>query len=203
METPDLKAELQKLKNLHPALLWFLVFIPSILIVVIFYFTVYTPKTEAIESLSKQIKKQKKEIAKKERMIVRLPILKREFEEIKERYEEMKLQLPEEKEISDLLKQVSDLGIESGLKVLFWQPQNRKVHESGLVYEIPVKVNMSGIYHNLGIFYGKLTELNRIVNIVNINLQNPKLKGTKAQLNISFSAVTFSAIPESEIEGGK
>jgi type IV pilus assembly protein PilO len=111
----------------------------------------------------------------------------------------LKQQLPDEKEVSTLLKQVSDLCIRSGLKVILWKPQQRKPHSSGIVYEIPVSVELSGSYHNLGYFFSSLTKLNRIVNISNIKLGDPKADQGSAMLRISFTATTFSAIPEEEI----
>ncbi len=189
-----------KLENLHPALKWFLVFLPLIIIVTMFYFFIFSPKHQEIKRLEAEISKQESEIARKEAKITKLPILKAEYAKKKKEYEELKFQLPEEKEISNLLKQVSDLGIESGLKVLLWQPQKRSTHSSGIVYEIPVKVNMTGAYHRLGRFFSKLTTLERVVNLRNIDLGKPKPQMTEAMLNITFNAVTFSAIPEDEIQ---
>jgi type IV pilus assembly protein PilO len=107
--------------------------------------------------------------------------------------------LPEEKEVSTLLKQVSDLCIRAGLKIVLWKPEPRKLHQSGIVYEIPVKVELLGSYHSVGDFFGSLTKLNRIVNVSNIKFSDPKAERGVAVLKISFTATTFSAVPEEEI----
>jgi type IV pilus assembly protein PilO len=157
------------------------------------------PKQKEIKRLNGEITNQDNEIAKDLAKVAKLSVLKVENEKLKKRLEELKLQLPEEKEISSLLKQVSDLGIKSGLKIISWKPEQKKDHPSGIVYEIPVSVELSGSYHNLGVFFSSLTKLNRIVNISDIKIGDPKPEMNEAILNIKFKAATFSAVPESEI----
>ncbi len=177
--------------------------LPAILIVILITFIFILPKNKEIKELEKQISVQENEIAKNQAKAARLSELSLENERLKQRLEELKQQLPEEKEVSGLLKQVSDLCIKSGLKVSLWKPQERKKHQSGIVYEIPVNVELSGSYHSLGYFFSSLTKLNRIVNISDIKLGEPKPERDSAILKISFTATTFSSVPEEEIEKGK
>jgi type IV pilus assembly protein PilO len=79
-----------------------------------------------------------------------------------------------------------------------WRPGARKNHPSGIVYEIPVSVAVVGTFHDLGSFLGTLTKLNRIVNINNLQMGTPKVEKGSNVLQISFTASTFSAIPEAE-----
>ncbi len=177
--------------------------LPAILVAIIITLIFILPKNKEIKELEKQISVQENEIAKNQAKAARLSELLVENERLKQRLEELKQQLPEEKEVSGLLKQVSDLCINSGLRVSLWKPEERKKHQSGIVYEIPVKVELSGSYHSLGYFFSSLTKLNRIVNISNIKLGDPKPERDGAILKISFIATTFSSVPEEEIEKGK
>jgi type IV pilus assembly protein PilO len=173
--------------------------IPSAIIVGLVVFLSIMPKNQEIELLRQDIAKQEAEIAKSQSMVARLDELRAENERLKKKLKELEDQLPAESEISSLLKQVSDLGLEAGLKILSWKPATRRNHPSGVVYEIPVSVSMKGSYHRLGQFFASLTRLNRIVNITNIKLGSPKFDGTEVQLSISFSAVTFTAVAEGGI----
>ena len=125
-------------------------------------------------------------------------ILKQENNRLITRINELKEKLPEEKEISSLLKQVSDLGIASGLTIKSWKTGQKATHSSGIVYEIPVSVDVEGTYHNLGYFLSSLTKLNRIVNISDMKLGSPKLVKAENLLTASFKASTFLAVPEAE-----
>ena len=175
-------------------------FLPAIIIAVVVIITLVLPKDKEIKRLNGEITKQENEMAIDQIKAAKLSTLKIENEKLKKRLDELKLQLPEEKEVSGLLKQVSDLGIKSGLKIVSWKPEQKKDHPSGTIYEIPVAVELSGSYHNLGIFFSSLTKLNRIVNISDIKVGDPKPQRNEATLKITFKATTFSAVSEKEME---
>ncbi|HDO36406.1 MAG TPA: hypothetical protein ENH07_08980 [Nitrospirae bacterium] len=174
-----------------------------VLLIVLFYFFFYRPKSLEMDVLRRAIAKQEQEISDAEAKLRKLPELKALYALRIKELRELKRQLPEEKEVSSLLKQVSDLGIKAGLIIRLWKPSGRKLHSSGVVYEIPVKVAMSGAYHRLGYFFSALSGLNRIVNVSDIKLSNAVPAGNEATLNISFNAITFSAVPENEAASAK
>lgn len=172
--------------------------IPIVVVAVLVVVFLILPIRKEIVRLKAEITKQENEIAKDQAKAAKLDILKAENEKLKRRLEELKFQLPEEREVSGLLKQVSDLGIRSGLKTMLWKPEQKRDHPSGIIYEIPVSVELSGSYHSLGIFFSSLTKLNRIVNIGDIKISDPKPQINDAVIKITFKAITFSAIPEAE-----
>jgi type IV pilus assembly protein PilO len=173
--------------------------IPAIIIIVAALFVLILPKHKQIKDVQTKIDAQILEIDKSQSKAEKLPELMAINEDLKKKLNELKKQLPDEKEVTSLLKQVSDYAIQSGLKVDLWKPTAKKTHGSGIVYEIPVKVELSGSYHNLGYLFSNLTKLNRIVNISNLKLQEKEIIGTNALLKINFTATTFSAVPEEEI----
>jgi type IV pilus assembly protein PilO len=172
--------------------------LPAVILSVAIIMLVILPKQKEIKALDAKIDTQNNEIAASEAKVAKLDILKEENERLINRINELKEQLPEEKEISSLLKQVSDLGIAAGLNIKSWKPGAKTTHSSGIVYEIPVSVDVDGTYHNLGYFLSSLTRLNRIVNISNMKLGSPKIVKGDSLLGASFKASTFSAIPEAE-----
>ncbi|RME64244.1 MAG: hypothetical protein D6778_08285 [Nitrospirae bacterium] len=173
--------------------------VPTV-VLVLFFFMGYQPKSEEIKKLKKVVAQQQSEIEKAETKLRKLPELKKRYEEVKGEYEALKRQLPEEKEITNLLKEVSDLALGSELSIKLWKPGKKKLHQSNIVYEIPVRVEMLGSYHRLGQFFSALTDLDRIINISNIKMEKPKTQGREAILSISFDAKTFTAVPEEELK---
>lgn len=174
--------------------------VPALVISVLVIMFLVLPKNKETRRLNAEITKQENQIAIDQVKASRLAVLRVENEKLKKRMEELKVQLPEEKEVSSLLKQVSDLGIRSGLKIMSWKPEAKKDHPSGMIVEIPVAVELSGSYHNLGIFCSGLTKFNRIVNIGDIKISDPKPQRNEATVKIAFKATTFSGIPEKEAE---
>lgn len=180
--------------------------LPGVILSVLVIVFLIMPKQEKIEMLEAKIDVQNNKIAASQIKAAKLEVLIKENEKLLNRVNELKRQLPEEKEISDLLQKVSDLGKDSGLEIKSWKPSPKKTHSSGIVYEIPVSVAVTGTYHNLGYFLGSLTRLDRIVNINNMKLGTPKKVTGENILQISFTAATFSSIPEAEmakIEAGR
>jgi type IV pilus assembly protein PilO len=177
--------------------------LPSIAIIVLFIFLIYSPKQKEIKSLDASIAILDGEINNAEVKVRKLDELKAENIRLKERLAQLQEQLPEEKEVSPLLKQISDLGITSGLEILLWKPDKRTPNPSGLYVEIPVNVEITGGYHDLGVFFSHISRLPRIVNIADIDLgvsgSKGKLEG--GVLNAKFTAITFAAVgPEDNAE---
>jgi type IV pilus assembly protein PilO len=173
--------------------------LPSLIVSLFVIILFVMPKQKEIKTLDTKIDDQNNQIASSQAKAARLDILKRENEQLVARLNELKEQLPEEKEISGLLKQVSDLSIASGLEMKSWKPGAKKRDPSGIVDETPMSVNVTGVYHDFGKFLSSLTRLNRIVNVTNIQVGSPQIIKGIAVLPISFTASTFSSVPEAEI----
>lgn len=187
-------------ENLTPLKKGLLIALPSLAIVAFFLTLFIFPAMEESSKLKAEVQKQTDEINLLKKHSEKLPTLIIENEKLQRRLTELQMQLPEEKEVSGLLKQVSVLGVKSGLHVMTWKPKSKIVHDSKEVYEIPVEVEMRGGYHHFGQFFSSLTKLGRVVNLNDINVKttDPKtLKGPKG-LHVNFITTTYSLIPEAE-----
>ncbi len=183
-----------------------IVILAPVLLVVAFYFVQYQPKNKKINSLLMQIQKQENEISIKETKARRLVVLKAENEWLQARLKELQEQLPEEKEVSGLLRQISDLGLASGLEIISWIPGQKRTNPSGLYDEIPVKVVVTGGYHNLGRFFSQISAMTRIVNISEIKVSDSKKQSENAAagnlLDVQFVATAFAATSNTGQSGG-
>ncbi len=139
--------------------------LPPVILIVAFIFMVYMPKNQEIDGLNLKLKTLTAEIAESEEKIKRLDALIAENKILKERLTELRKQLPQEKEVSVLLKQISELGLKSGLGIILWKPAPKKTDPEGLYVEIPVAVEVMTGYHQLGAFFSHISRLQRLVNI--------------------------------------
>lgn len=187
-------------ETLSPLKKKLLIALPAIAIIAIFMTLFIMPALEEKSKLDAEVKKQNDEINLLKIHTGRLPALVAENEKLQRRLLELQLQLPEEKEVSDLLKQVSLLGVRSGLHVMAWKPKSKTVHQSKEVFEIPVDVEMRGEFHNFGQFFSSLTKLNRIVNLNDINFKfiDPKIQKGPKGLEVRFVTTTYSLLTEQE-----
>ncbi len=191
---------IDKIKNLPSPVKIVLAVLPSLIVVILFITLIYLPKNKEIEQLTDTIIKLDTKIVNSEVKVRRLDALKAENERLKVRLAAQQEQLPDEKEVSGLLKQMSGLGVKSGLEILLWRPGSRKINESGLYVEIPVNVEVVSSYHTLGVFFSYISSISRIVNISGINLGGYKLQKDKGQITAKFIATAFAALTEAEKE---
>ncbi|UCE71523.1 MAG: type 4a pilus biogenesis protein PilO [Nitrospiraceae bacterium] len=170
--------------------------LPSLIIVLLFVFFVFKPKTEMLMTLKAKSLLLDTEISQSEAKIKILDELIVENKQLREKLQKLKEQLPEEKEVSELLKQISDLGLQSGLEILLWKPQARKTDPQNLYVEIPVNVEVVAEYHKLGVFYSHISRLPRIVNISDIDLRIKQGKDQegKGVIAAKFTARTFASV---------
>lgn len=186
--------ELSSIENLPRSQKIILIVLLFIIIVGGFIYFIAIPKKAQIDILRNSVDKLNREISINEVKLRRLDQLKAENQILQARLKELQAQLPAEQEVSNLLKQISDLSVESGLVVKLWKPGQRKDDPSGLYVEIPVDVEVSGGYHELGTFFDRVSRLPRIVNISNLTMEGTKMTGGRASIQNKFIATTFAAV---------
>jgi type IV pilus assembly protein PilO len=190
----------ENLDNLSPVKKNAILILPVLLIVILGLMFLIIPLYDQRSTLVADIEKQEADLQSVKLQAQKLDMLKAENEKKKMELAQLEAQLPVEKEVSELLKQVSDLGIKAGLDVVLWKPAAKTVHSSKDVYEIPVSVEMRGSYHSLGYFFSRVTELPRIVNFNNISLKKSAKGSTRNPMTLAavFTAKTYSSISEEE-----
>jgi len=189
-----------RVKKLPPKLQALIILIPCLVILALSVFLVLLPKHKEVRTLDARIAKLNQEIAGSEAMVKRLDVLIEENKMLKAKLAKLKEQLPEEKEVSELLRQISESGLQSGLEILLWRPEAKKTSPDNLYVEIPVKVEVLTGYHNLGVFYSHISRLPRLVNISGIDLRFMEKKGAgEGAITASFTAHTFASVSDEEI----
>jgi|OpeIllAssembly_1097287.scaffolds.fasta_scaffold08553_1 type IV pilus assembly protein PilO len=81
-------------------------------------------------------------------------------------------QLPNEQEIPEILKTISSLGKESNLEFTLFKPRPEQPQQ--FFASVPIDLVALGSYHNLGIFFDRVSKLPRIINVVDFNLTKAK-----------------------------
>lgn len=175
-----------------------LIVLGGIIIIGGYFYFIFFPLRGEITVLKNTISNLNREITINEIKLRKLDRLKVENRALQRKLEILQAQLPEEEEVSGLLKQISDLSLESGLEILLWKPGERIRNPSGMYMEIPVDVEVSGGYHALATFFDKISKLPRIVNISNLMMDGAKVVGERVLIRSRFTATTFAITREGE-----
>jgi len=166
-----------------------------IALVVLFIWQVHIPKTTEIRKLDEEISQQQAKIRENTAKIKQLDQLRAEVKSLQERLKVLTEQLPPESEVSGLLRQIQGLVNKAGLSLKLWKPDRRRPHSSGMYEEIPITLKLTGGYHNVALFFDSVSKLTRIVNMLNVKMDQPKLsKSGTMEINIDCTAMTFAAV---------
>ena len=112
--------------------------------------------------------------------------------EMEESFGAMLRQLPNRTEVADLLGDVSQTGLASGLEFEVFQPQPEVPKD--FYAELPIKIRVIGTYHEFGEFVSGLAALPRIVTIHDVQIK-PRGKAG-AQLVMEATARTYRYLDE-------
>ena len=160
------------------------------------YFLFYSPRSDEISKLTQEVENQRNERDKKKKEAANIPKLKEQMAQLDGRLKEAVAQLPDRKEIPDLLSSISNKVRESGLDILIFRPRAENIQE--FYAEIPVDIVVKGGFHNVATFFDEVGRFNRLVNIANIELRNPKAKEDQVIMDVSTVATTFRFLDEAE-----
>jgi type IV pilus assembly protein PilO len=119
--------------------------------------------------------------------------------EMEESFGTMLRQLPSKNEVADLLVDITQTGLASGLEFELFKPDKERPKE--FYAELPITVSVKGNYHNLGQFVGGVAALPRIVTIHDIQLKVSD--NVTRRLTMTATAKTYRYLDDDEIAAGK
>lgn len=155
--------------------------------------------TEQIKKLEKEEKKEqslRETFDKKQSKAANLEAYAQQLEEMKHSFGALLRQLPNKTEIESLLTDISQTGIASGLEIDFFKPEGLSPKE--FYAEFPIKLRVTGRFHQFGKFVSGVAALPRIVTMRDISIKRPKEKDSGVLLEMEVTAVTYQYLDESE-----
>jgi type IV pilus assembly protein PilO len=166
-----------------------------LIIGVLFIYFVHIPMTTQIKQFEKDISGLQATIQANDAKIQKLAELRTEVKALEERLHLLTEQLPPSSEVSGLLGQIQNLVSQSGLTLKLWRPDKRQTHSSGLYEEIPITVELTGGYHDVGLLFDRVSKMTRIVNMLNLKMTGGTMnKAGSMDIKISCTAMTFAAV---------
>jgi type IV pilus assembly protein PilO len=143
----------------------------------------------------------KADIAKGVATARRLPQFQSEVAELQRRLENLRAVLPEQKDVADILRRVQGLATQSSLNIQRFTPQEPK--QEAMYAALPFKLRAEGTYHNLGLFFDRLSKFPRIINVGEITIKPRQVQDASASIEAECVATTF-VLQESKVPtGGK
>jgi type IV pilus assembly protein PilO len=169
----------------------------SLLVIAGYYYLYYQEASRQITSLENELTSLRAKIKEQEVVAGNLQSFRAEVERLEGQLSFLLEQLPNSAEIPSLLKNVSDLGKESGLDFKKFTPSGEV--KKDFYAEIPVSIAVEGDFHSFVTFADKVSHYPRIVNLSNISFQTPKKgKGDIVLSSINCKATTYRFLEQAQ-----
>lgn len=112
--------------------------------------------------------------------------------EKKQRQRELNKILPETSETPAFLSAVQGVANVSGIALNSWEPID-EVNQQFFA-KVPMKLTLSGRFHQIAKFFYGIGQLDRIINLENIILRDPKRDGDETTVTVEALATAFRAL---------
>jgi type IV pilus assembly protein PilO len=142
----------------------------------LYLYAFFIPRQDELKVARGELSKLTKELNESRAITRDLQKFKEQVEKLNEELKNALTQLPNEKEIPEILKNISSLGKESNLEFTLFRPKPEEPQQ--FYAKVPIELVALGSYHNIGIFFDKVSKLPRIINVVDFNMTRAKdIKG--------------------------
>jgi len=132
--------------------------------------------------------------AEKQSKAANLEAYKQQLNEMHISFGTLLRQLPNKTEIETLLTDISQTGISAGLEIDYFKPEGLRPKE--FYSEYPIKLKVTGHYHEFAEFISGVAALPRIVTVQDIRIL-PSSNKDVAKLTMELTAITYQYLDES------
>src|SRR5438552_14050676 len=157
-----------------------------------FWYQYLTPINDDIQSRMKTVTDLQAVIAKSLQQQKQLAQIKKDAQELQVKLDQLKTVLPTDKETDQIFRAVQQQATTSALRILRVAPRPLIDHE---VYtEWPIDMEITGTFHNVGLFLDRIRQLPRIVNITGLRMNVRNAEGDQAfttSVGATYVATTF------------
>ena len=154
-----------------------------------FYYLHAVPAEQALAVQRQRLATLRVDISQGMSIARQLPQFQAQVSDLQTRLDGLKAILPEEKDFGDLLRSLQTLAVQSNLTIKVFKPApvvTRELHA-----EWPINIELEGTYHNLGLFFDRISRFPRIINIGNIAVKAKDKPDQNTSISVACVATTF------------
>ncbi len=119
-----------------------------------------------------------------------------ELSDRQQRQRELVKILPTDTEYPAFLSSVQNVANVAGIALTAWSPMPEVPDQ--FYSRVPMKLTLTGRYHQIAKFFNGVGQLDRVINMENISLVDPKPDGEDIVVKVEALATAFRAKPEGQ-----
>ncbi len=175
----------------------------ALLILSLSYLLVIRGTAEELEGLEAKEVELRASFEKEQQRAVNLEPLKQQLAQMEQVLQQMLRQLPSKTEMPDLIIDVSQTALSSGLNNELFKPGDEQLKE--FYAEKPIALRLVGSYHQFGAFVSGVASLPRVVILtmhdINLKPKDPKagISARSGALELSGTVKTYRYLDDNEL----
>ena len=151
---------------------------------------VVKPQQQKIGVLEKKLQELQAKVAEGQSAAAQLPKFQEEIAKLEKELQKLIQVLPTKKETHVILKKIKSLADAGDFGFKSFKP-SATLLDKDFYYQWPIEVQLDGNYHNLAIFFDRLRNFPRIINVGDMDLKADKKQKANATLQAKFQLLTY------------
>ena len=152
----------------------------------LFYFKPQNDKLKALTADRIKVEQEVQNLKQKKRELDKITA---DIAAMTAKLKTLEVNIPQRKEIADILRQIQTLAYDSRLDVLRFAP-GAEINKD-FYAEWPIPIQVSGNYHNLGLFFDKLSKFARVFTIENFSIKALARQTDLNTISANWTAKTY------------
>lgn len=168
---------------------WYGYVLLALIIFGLFYFLYYKGKNEELQTVREERIKTEAEIVGLRAKKTQMDQIEKEIDEMKMTLSQLETIIPLREEISDILRKIQQLAWDSRLNIEKFIPKADVDKE--FYYEKPISIEITGNYHNLALFFDRLSNFSRLYNIEDFTIKSLRDQTDASTISAQSMATTY------------
>ncbi|MGR8929791.1 MAG: type 4a pilus biogenesis protein PilO [Gammaproteobacteria bacterium] len=173
--------------------------IVSLLVVIADVYYITVPQLDELDALERDEANLKTSFETKQKKAINLEDYRDQLKQIESSLGEMLKQMPTKAEVANLLVDISQTGLASGLEFKLFQPGAAVPKD--FYSELPINIQVVGKYEELGLFVSGVAALPRIVTVHNVEI-SPLGKDKDGTMNMTAIIKTYNEADQEAAKKG-
>ncbi|HNS98544.1 MAG TPA: type 4a pilus biogenesis protein PilO [Polyangiaceae bacterium] len=165
----------------------------GVLTAIAYFIIFYSDVSSAIRSAKSQEGTLRNQLADARKIEVAYQQDLGELNDRQQRQREFNKVLPESASYPAFLSSIQGVANVSGVNLMAWAPMEESSQE--FYAKVPMKLKLTGRFHQIAKFFYGVGQLDRIINIEDIELLNPKVTDEDITIEVNCLATAFRSLP--------
>lgn len=170
----------------------------AVTLFVVFRIYYVGPQLEAQAARQVELDAKRQELQQAQQDAIELAAFQVEVNDLNSRLDALSAVLPEQQEVSELLRRLQTFAVQSNLTIRAFRPQaavTREMHA-----EWPIRLQLDGTFHNLGMFFDRISKFARIINVSDVVIRAKEPPELNLTITAECTATTFVLLDPPEVE---